>query len=237
MCTTDVSKDTPDSARDKLIEEYREYVHCIVGTMVQSMGLPVQFFDEFVAAGYLGLVEAASRFDYASGRDFKSYAFLRIRGSVIDSIRECADTSGKAYRYVKALQAAHNLREEGGADAAQSESSKDEALAAVFDFASKGVLAFRLSVDDAEEELYTEIGSPSTPEEVLGRRRKIEKIKGIVATLPEKERLVIEEFYFKDRSFTEIADGPSGLSKSWVSRLHTKALQLIQDKLLEEMGF
>ncbi|NDC37690.1 MAG: sigma-70 family RNA polymerase sigma factor [Proteobacteria bacterium] len=237
MCTNAVAEEETQSVQDRLIAEYQQYVSSIVGTMVKSMGLPLQFFDEFVAAGYLGLVEAASRFDPKSGKDFKSFAYLRIRGSIIDSIRECADTSGKAYRYVKAMQSSHNLREDMyDSGASQSAASREEALAEVFDFAAKGILAFRLSVDDAEEELFNELGSPITPEEFLRGTQGNKKLRAAIATLPEKERLIIEEFYFNDRSFTEIADGPHGLSKSWVSRLHTKAIERLQTLLREEGG-
>jgi len=238
VCISGVSEERPQSQQDKLIAEYQDYVNSIVGTMVKTMGLPLQFFDEFVSAGYLGLVEAASRFDHQSGKDFRGFAFLRIRGAIIDSIRECADTSGKAYRYVKAIQATHNLREDcfDSEQSHASAASREEALAEVFDFAAKGVLAFRLSVDDAEEEIFDELGSPETPEEHLNFRQNNEKIRAVIATLPEKERLVIEEFYFNDRSFTEIADGPHGLSKSWVSRLHTRALERLFTVLRKDQG-
>ncbi len=233
MCTNAVTEETPESLRDKLICEYKDYVNSVVGTLVKAMGLPMQLFDEFVSAGYLGLVEAASRYNPSTGGDFKTYAYFRIRGAVIDSIRECADNSGKAYRYIKALQASHTMREDtmevegytSTSGDSNSGGSRDEALAEVLDFAAKGVLAFRLSVDDAEEELYNELGSPTTPEESLNYFQNSEKLRAAVATLPEKERLVIEEFYFNDRSFTEIADGPHGLSKSWISRLHSKGLE------------
>lgn len=235
VCSNVVVKESSDTPRDKLIAEYQQYVNSIVGTMIKTMGLPLQFFDEFVSAGYLGLVEAASRFDPKTGGDFKSFAYLRIRGAVIDSIRECADTSGKAYRYVKAIQASHNLRENlHNNGQAGSTASREEALAEVYDFAAKGILAFRLSVDDAEEELYNELGSPTTPEESLKSQQNNEELRAAIATLPEKERLVIEEFYFNDRSFTEIADGVHGLSKSWISRLHAKGLERLHKILLEQ---
>ena len=84
----------------------------------------------------------------------------------------------------------------------------------------------------AEEEIAEEVGSPITPEEALFRKRIFEKLQEAIATLPKKERLVIEEFYFRDRSFTEIADEKNKLSKSWVSRLHGKAIERLQELFL-----
>ena len=230
----DAGIEDPHLKRNQLITEYQDYVQRVVGTMVQSMGLPSQLFSEFVSAGYLGLVEAASRFDFGIGKDFKTFAFLRIRGAVIDSIRECADTSGKAYQHVKALQAAHQLREESGEIDGLAQGKRTETLAEVFDFASKGVLAFRLSIGDAEQEVADEIGSSPTPEQVLSRKQKFKRLRAAIATLPAKERLLIEDFYFKDRSFAEIANGMEGISKSWISRLHSKALAKLAAALRED---
>ena len=222
--------------RNELIEEYQDYVQGIVGIMVQSMGLPSKHFDEFVAAGCLGLVEAASRFDFDSGREFKYFAFLRIRGAVIDSIRETADVSGKAYRHAKALQAANEFRECQFEVEAESDEkpSDDEQLASVLESAAAGLMAYRLTINDAEEEI-TEIGeNPHDPEKKLLEVQKNKKIRQILATLPEKERLVIEDFYFKDKSFVEIAEEYEGMSKSWISRLHAKALLRLQEAFSTE---
>jgi RNA polymerase sigma factor for flagellar operon FliA len=69
------------------------------------------------------------------------------------------------------------------------------------------------------------------PERVLQRKREAKKMRAIVATLPEKERTIIEQYYFHDRKFIEVAEQFSGLSKSWVSRLHDRALDLLREKL------
>jgi RNA polymerase sigma factor (sigma-70 family) len=56
----------------------------------------------------------------------------------------------------------------------------------------------------------------------------------LIATLPEKERLIVEDYYLKEKSFVEIANENGGMSKSWVSRLHSRALELLKERLLEE---
>jgi RNA polymerase sigma factor for flagellar operon FliA len=223
--------------RDALIEEYRDYVQAIVGSLIQTLGLPGKNFEEFEAAGYLGLVEAASRFDFNCGREFKFFAFLRIRGSIIDSIRECADVSGIAYHRARAFQAAHKYREVQ-AEVDQTAPSKKKkgrrGLEKVFDAAAAGLLAFRLSVLDVEEEISGHHENPHNPEAQLFQKRDREIVQRFLATLPEKERFIIEEFYFKDKSFVEIAEEYEGLSKSWISRLHARALDRFREFLEAE---
>ncbi len=220
--------------RDALILEYQEYVHYVVGYLIQSMGLPAQFFDDFVSAGYLGLVEAAQRFDFDSGRPFKNFAFLRIRGAIIDSIRECSELTGKAYRYARALRAAEELRQELTCDIdSQSLSDSNNSqgrLASVLDYAAKSIMAFRLTLGECENKISTRDAYGENPEVLLGQKQHEREFRSLVATLPQKERLVIEEYYFNDKSFAEIAEEHAGLSKSWISRLHARALQRLQER-------
>jgi RNA polymerase sigma factor for flagellar operon FliA len=56
-----------------------------------------------------------------------------------------------------------------------------------------------------------------------------------VATLPEKERTIIEQYYFHDRKFSDIATQSAGLSKSWVSRLHDRALATLKERMETEV--
>lgn len=211
--------------RDSLIVEYQQYVHYVVGYLIDSMNLPPQFHDDFVSAGYLGLVEAAERFDFDSGRPFKNFAFLRIRGAVIDSIRDSSDLTGKAYRYAKALRAADAMRDEILAGTESAPSSPDQKLGSVLDYAAKSIMAFRLTLSECEDRLSTGGNFGEDPEVQLEQKQRSEKFRALIATLPPKERLVIEEYYFNDKSFVQIAQENAGLSKSWVSRLHVRALE------------
>lgn len=232
------------SARNSLIEEYRGYVNSVVRKMVHSMNLPNDLVDEFVAAGYLGLVEAAQRYDEKSGREFKSFAFLRIRGAVIDSIRECSDVSGRAYRCARALQAVHeirdtdhgikNVRRQQKVALNTLEQTSDEKLAEVLEFASKAAFVFRLTVNDAEHEM-TANADPNDAESEIILREKSECFLDLIAKLPEKERLIIEEYYINGKSFSEIMERHKDFSKSWISRLHSRAISHLKENYYAAM--
>lgn len=218
--------------RNQLIEQYRDFVHYVVGKMARTLGLPLDLLDEFISAGYLGLVEAAQRFDFDAGAEFSSFAYLRIRGAVIDNIRKNSEVQGRAYRTARALQATQEVREDFAEQHGFSDASDPEgALAEVLDFVASGSIAFRLSVGDVDAETGS-TPDPVTPESDLLAAQDSKLFRELVATLPEKERLIIEEYYFNDKSFTEIADEHAGLSKSWISRLHTRALERIRELYL-----
>ena len=233
-----MSKRTKRGRRDELIEECRGYARFLVVRMVQMMGLPPRYTDEFVAAAYLGLVEAAERFDHRSDIDFKSYAYLRIRGAVIDSIRHHSELTGSAYKYARALQAMQDFREEGVASRVGASAEPAAELARVLDYAASGALAFKLSMNDVQGEVEEVPDSCASPEENLRSKELRAVFSEILHELPTKERAVMKAFYIEGKSMQEIGEtggvaSSRARSKSWVSRLHTRGLQMVRQRYLE----
>ena len=221
------------SARHELVDEYREYAKRITAHLVRFLHLPQDRYDDFVSAAYLGLVEAASRFDFSSKASFRSYAYLRIRGAIIDCIRDTAEVSGKAYHRLRALEAAQDLREQ---IASEPESPKRalvaEKLGRILDFAATASLSYRLSLIDAENELSTRGDTPGDPGQIFESRELTRKIRQFVETLPENERNVIREYYYNGLPFSQIAEAYGRRSKSWVSRLHRRALHHLHEQVV-----
>ena len=208
--------------RDSLIEQYIDYVHSIVGKLIKHLNLPNSNFDEYVAAGYMGLVEAADRFNPESGSNFKSFAFLRIRGAIIDSIRATSELTGKAYHLARAMQLVNDLRQTQSA----------ESLAEMLEFAAKGVIMYRLSLSDTEREVGN-LTDKSHPEKDLQSKQELNFLINIIKQLPEKQKLIITEHYLKDKSFIQISRSQKRMSKSWVSRLHDRAIENLKRLYLE----
>jgi RNA polymerase sigma factor for flagellar operon FliA len=191
--------------------------------------------DEFVSAGLYGLVEAAGRFDPERGERFKTFAFLRIRGAVIDYVRSTCELSPRAYRRLRALEAAQLLREQQltrRSDAQLSESHiKGSSAKEGMEYLERVAIAFKLLGHEGEEDAQTATQERYDPERNLDKKRRSERLRELVATLPEKERIIIEQHYFHDRKFVEVAEQFAGLSKSWVSRLHDKAIDTLRQKI------
>jgi len=231
--------DVKKTKRDALILEYQGFVRQVVGSLIKKMSLPSSMFDEYIAAGYLGLVEAAERFDFNQGKAFKNYAYLRIRGAIIDSIRRNADIPGYIYnRYVKAMKAARELREE----LYEQESRKtfkgnpDEGLASILEYLSLSALSFRISQRDMHFDLSSLEDKGASPAKILERKEEMIKLGELIDALPEKEREVITYYYLEEKSFADIAREDGEMSRSWVTRLHTRGLRLLRDKYYEVYG-
>jgi RNA polymerase sigma factor for flagellar operon FliA len=216
--------------RDALIETYQKYVLGVVAKLMRTLSLPSEQNDDLVGAGYLGLVEAAERYDPKSEVPFSTFAFLRIRGAIIDSIREGSYLSTKAHRFVKAMKAAHQLREEEVLTAAEKRDTPE--IVDILDGVSRTGLIYRLCGESGDDAIDEATAVTDTPEKLLREHQDRGELREWVRGLPEKERIIVEEYYFNGKSFVEISEHYEGMTKSWVSRLHARALQSLKEAIL-----
>lgn len=240
------SKKRTVDERNVIVDNYRDYCERIVRLLMRKMGLPSEHYDDYQSAGYLGLIDAADRFDSASPYSFQTYAFYRIRGEVIDHIRRSGHLRGRNYRFAKALAAAESLKESclsgyGSGSATWGDSNPsgkggDQELAELLDFASKALLTRKLSLSVEGPHALEVVDERPTPEESLNTDQEYQQLRGYVSELPELERLVLEAYYFRDISFLEVAEEVIGASKSWVSRIHARALKMLEDRYRSEQS-
>ena len=214
--------------RQSLMQEHIDYVTIITKKLIKAMNLPQSNYDDYLSAGFIGLAEAAERFDSLNGTTFKQYAFLRIRGSIIDSIRASSTHTGKAYKMAKALQSVNDIRL---GELEQELKTENISLEEILDFASRSGVLYQMGMSEADCELS--IDKSENPFNILDQKQKLSAIKKLISTLPDKQKIIMEEYYYNDLSFTEISDKYSGMSKSWISRLHDRAIITINKKLLE----
>lgn len=222
-------------ARDSLVDQYQNYVRTLSSRLIKRFGASPALRDDIVSAGYIGLIEAAERFDPSAGVEFKTFAYLRIRGAIIDAIRRSSDLSPAAYRYARALSAVQDLRSGVRLNTLRTGKDPKKALAQILEFTAQGALAFRLSLVEVEDEPL-HLGEKSHPEERLIAKARDRFLRELVDELPERERNIVKKYYFEDKSLQEIAEEESGVSKSWMSRVHSRALNMLRERCLEKLG-
>ena len=71
----------------------------------------------------------------------------------------------------------------------------------------------------------------ASPEDLLGDAEMLARVRAAVARLPEQERHMVERHYFEGERLDKAA-AALGLSKSWGSRLHARAIELITKSLV-----
>lgn len=216
--------------RDALVTRYADYARALALDVAKQFPRHLPRAD-MVAAGHVGLIEAAERYDATKGAQFKTFAYYRVRGAVMDWARRSAHEDPRVRARASEQAALDAISEEarahiprgvadGAADAASLLSDMIDAAAQVFTVAECAqALA---SHDDFE-----------APDLVAQRREELVVIRERLANLPEKERTMIELVYFEGRTIEE-AGQTFGLSKSWASRLHARALKLLRREVGEE---
>jgi RNA polymerase sigma factor for flagellar operon FliA len=218
-------------------DQYEEFLKRIVRKTMQAYKLPQSMKEDFMSAAYLGMIEASKRFDPTKGSNFESYAYMRVKGSILDVVRKEAEHTGLNFRSLRAIRSVHEL-EENLEKELSTVSNQDDALSLIMSFANSGTLCLRVH-DLVEGDIANKPTEEATPADLVEQKDTLTHLIRVVKKLPEKERFIVEQHYFEGKSFAEIVEDNSSLSKSWVSRLHTRALEklsiLLRDDKCKEL--
>ena len=77
----------PDAERERLIVENLPHVRLIARRLHEKLPSSVEF-DDLLSAGVVGLIQAVDHFDPSQNVRLKTYAEFRIRGAILDSLRD-----------------------------------------------------------------------------------------------------------------------------------------------------
>jgi RNA polymerase sigma factor for flagellar operon FliA len=208
---------------DADFEAHRELVERIVRRLMNELDLACDP-EDLRAWGHEGLLAAKQRFDPSRGVRFSTFAYYRVRGAIIDGVRSQGYIKRRAYAKLKALEATDALCEDTAPQA--NEGASREARAKNIDDALGRICAAYVisAVGQGEDR------APASPEEALDSRQQAVAVRRSLDTLPDKERALVHAVYFAG-STIEQAGAQLGLSKSWASRIHAKALERMRQKL------
>jgi RNA polymerase sigma factor for flagellar operon FliA len=193
----------------------------------------VAVMDELISYGHEALLGAARTFDADRGVPFRRWAALRIRGAMIDAVRAQSNIPRRVYQQLRALQAADQVHEasveDGAAGPVTDPNAADKKLSADLGSAAMAMaMAFLTIQGTSAIELAHD--PKETPEDEAARAELLGRIRAAIAERPEAERRLLERHYFDDVQL-ETAARELGLSKSWGSRLHARAIEAVQRTL------
>jgi RNA polymerase sigma factor for flagellar operon FliA len=196
--------------------------------------------SELHSAGYLGLVQAAKSFEASHGVPFRRYANMRIRGAVMDELRQRSWAS-RSVRQLGRLreEAVSHLASVLGRMPAQEEIAAHlgvpvSELVALDDDLHRTVV---LSMDAAPSMDVLEPALPhdaETPETELLRGEEHRYLHAAVESLPERLRVVVTMYYLQGRPMADIATALD-VSESRVSQMRAQALELVKDGMNSQL--
>jgi RNA polymerase sigma factor for flagellar operon FliA len=222
----------------ELVRENLAVVGYLVSEIITRVPPQVQR-DDLTSAGQLALVLAARSYDPETGVPFGHYARTRIRGALLDELRAADWASRGARTRAKRLaRAEERLAAELGRWPSDVELADDlkadrASIPTVRHDAHRSVV---LSLDQlveatgaAEEHVDADHHEPDPAQSLLAGER-MRYLKAAVEALPERLRLVVEQYFLGERPMTEIAK-ELGVTESRVSQLRAEALVLLRDGL------
>jgi RNA polymerase sigma factor for flagellar operon FliA len=222
--------------KTQLIEQHLSLVQAIARKLKKTLGARIDY-DDLVAYGSKGLVEAADRFDARPGVAFTTFAYYRIRGAMFDGLRTMGWYSRADYARYRAEERAneylqtHADRPAGEDGAASKTADAAETLAAVAQVLS-GVAAIHITSLEAASSVADE--TFAAPDAAIDTGRLSTRVRDAITKLPEKERRLMEMYYFEEKTL-EDAGGALGLSKSWACRLHARAVELLRAAMADAL--
>ncbi|WP_206707243.1 FliA/WhiG family RNA polymerase sigma factor [Koleobacter methoxysyntrophicus] len=230
-------KKTGDKAlREKLILKYAPLVKVIAGRIAVNSSKTE--FEDILSYGIFGLIDAIDKFCIDRGVKFETYAYSRIKGAIIDGIRQnnwvprtIMDKINMIQKEINNLQ--KKLRR-GPTDEEICQAlniSMDEYNRIIQEVSKKNILSLDEIIDKGD--IRAEISSNNTfchPEYVAERSELKLNLAKAINELPDKEKLVIALYYYEGLTIKEISE-VLGVSESRVSQLHTKAILRLRGRL------
>ncbi len=217
---------------DRLVEDHMPLVGYLVRDMAARLPSHVNR-DDLTSAGLAALVTAARGYDATRNVPFARFATVRIRGTLLDELRDM-DWASRGVRHRarqvdtarQALTATLGRTPTAAELAATLGVATGEIDAVTDDVHRAVVLSLQGFAAGTAEEMVTE-RTPG-PEELLVRREEIGYLYDAIEALPDRLRQVVTGYFLQERPMAEIA-AELGVTESRVSQLRAEALCLLRD--------
>jgi len=223
-------------SKEELILKYMPLVKIVAGRLSLYFGNNVEY-EELVSYAVIGLLDAIEKYDYTKGVKFETYAYLRIKGAVIDNIRNLDWVPRSIRQKAKDIEKAYIELEKEGLEPTEQNVAKKlgmsiEEYSRIQDKITSGTI---MSLENYLEQNYEmNIGGlydfTNQPELILENNELKEFLIKEIENLTEREQMVLKLYYYEELSVKEISK-ILGVSESRVSQLHTKALLKLRAKL------
>lgn len=206
--------------RDELVLENLEFVRHVLGKLAVNLPASVDI-ENLESAGILGLVEAAQHFDADRGVAFRTFAYPRVRGAIIDELRRNCPLPQQMLQQVALVRTAcesleppittEQIAVTSGLSVEQVESCLE---------------AIRLTRPTEWDDSLFHHGPQHTSQPSTTASIELKETKQVLADcielLPEQERIVVTLYYLEDLRLKEIGK-VLNLSESRISRVLAKA--------------
>ena len=226
------------SVRDRIVLEHIPLVKAIAVRVHETLPVHVDA-EDLTHAGILGLIDAASKFDPQKQVSFASYAKHRIKGSMLDSLRQLDWASRELRRRHRQIEAAtRDLTAVLGRTPAEAEIAArlevdvDRLRQMMLEMRNVGLISADTRATDHDDLPALEFaGNEDThPDSMCSRAQMRDVLDRAMNGLPPRYRQVVTLYYTNEMTMKEIGN-ILGINESRVSQIHKSALEKMNTAL------
>ncbi|MBI2277436.1 MAG: RNA polymerase sigma factor FliA [Dechloromonas sp.] len=228
--------------RDQLVQRFVPLVKRIAYHLLARLPASVQL-DDLVQNGMMGLLDAMDRYQEGFGAQFETYATQRVRGAMLDGLRENDWLPRNLRRELRRIEGAINqLEHEHGRAPSEREladalgmsladyqktlqDARGHQLVYFEDFAGEGD-------DDFLERHFTD--NKADPANILEDQNLREMLVKAIGQLPDREKMMMALYYEQDLNLREIGE-IMDVTESRVCQLHSQAIARLRSQVLGEL--
>jgi RNA polymerase sigma factor FliA len=225
-------------AKEDYVKKYAPLVKRIAYHMVAKLPSSVEV-DDMIQAGMMGLIDAAGRYQDNQGARFETYAAQRIRGAMLDELRDADWVPRGVRKQMRDLEAAATkLEQRLKRPATEIELAKElgvgiEQYHGMLAEARGYQIVHYDGLDEDEDDSFLDrhVADPGLdPLAALMEGNRREALVEAIEALPERERLLMSMYYEQELNLAEIGE-VLGVTESRVCQLHSQAIARLRARL------
>ena len=225
--------------REAMIRQYVPLVRRLAHHMIAKLPPNIEI-DDLIQVGMMGLAEALSRYQASQGVQFETFATQRIRGAMIDELREGDWMSRGSRKSQKDIEhAVRRLEQRLGRSPLESEIAGELEMT-LTDYQSllakvRGTQLVYLedmgAGQDDDSFLDRHVAdSDADPMQQLRDQRLRTSLVAAIEGLPEREKFIMSMYYDDDMNLKEIA-AVLGITESRVCQLHSQSIARLRARM------
>lgn len=227
--------------KQQWIEQFTPLVKRIAHHMMVKLPASVEVSD-MIQAGLIGLLDAVNRYEESVGAQFETYAAQRIRGAMLDELRQSDWLPRGLRKTMRSIETAISVLEQRlGRAPSEPELARELGVSLaqyqeMLQEARGYQLLYYEDFDQRDEVHFLDHhctdGRPDPLEALLDGKMRAELAEAI-ETLPEREKMMMGLYYEQELNLREIGE-VLGVSESRVCQIHTQAIARLRSRLQQD---
>jgi len=227
--------------KDQLVQRFAPLVKRIAYHLMARLPASVQV-EDLVQNGMIGLLDAISKFEAGMGAQFETYAAQRVRGAMLDGLRENDWLPRSLRRDFRRIETAINqLEQQYGRVPTETELAAAlsmplaEYQKLLQDARGHQLISFEDMLDEGDEdylERHLAADEANEPSQLLEDANLKQRLVAGIEALPEREKMMMALYYEQDLNLREIGE-VMGVTESRVCQLHTQAVARLRARIFD----